>query len=135
MKDFFIEEIKEIFSDSPFSSVKDNVFYQEEFPDDKRPEDLEAFILIDFEQTSNDIRGYYNYIINFTFVYNGVSRMKEVSAMEDYFDMKFEERLKLQNKSGLWFAEPYKNSMSKADGGTMNRTVLTSTYMFKVYFK
>ena len=55
--------------------------------------------------------------------------------MEDYFDENFTKRLENQNRIGIWFSEPIKQGLDKTDEGISTKTVLTSSYTMKVYFK
>lgn len=135
LKEYFIKEIKDILINTPFESIKDNVYLMEEFPLIDRPDSKQAYILIDFQQVSNEYNRYYNYNVTISYILNNIGQWGEVAGIEDYVDEEFTYRLKNQNKCGLWFSEPYKVSLDRTDVGVETQTVLTSSYQMKVYFK
>lgn len=136
IQDYIRQEVKEIFTNTKWDSVKENVYFEDEFDEDKEPDNkpIWFYCVISEGASGYQMEDKYIYDISFVYIYNKTYGHRDLAEVEEHLDFNLQERIKNQNQFGLWFYNLIKNGVEKIDDGTSTKTILSSSYTMRVYF-
>lgn len=137
VQDYIKQEVHDIFKDTRWDSIKDNLYFEDEFNEEEEPDNklLWIYCVITEATSSYQMEDKYIYDVSFVFIYNKTYGHRDLAEIEQYFDGEFQRRIVHQNDYGLWFYNLIKGGVTKEDGGVDTKTVLSVPYTMRVYFK